>query len=36
MILVDVGISLEYVKVIRSNIRPELVEKCGDVQNEPI
>jgi hypothetical protein len=36
MILVDVRISLEHVQVIRSNIGPELVEKCRDVQNESI
>jgi hypothetical protein len=36
MIMVDVGIPLEHVKVIRSNIGPELVQKCRDVQNEPI
>jgi hypothetical protein len=33
MILVDVGVSLEHVQVIRSNIGPESVEKCRDVQN---
>jgi hypothetical protein len=33
MVLVDVGVSLEHVQVIRSNIGPESVEKCGDVQN---
>jgi hypothetical protein len=26
----------EHVQVIRSNIGPESVEKCRDVQNEPI
>jgi hypothetical protein len=31
MILVDVGVSPEHVQVIRSNIGPELVEKCRDV-----
>jgi hypothetical protein len=36
MILIDVRISLEHVQVIRSNIGPELVEKCRDVQNESI
>jgi hypothetical protein len=36
MFLVDVGIPLEYVQVIRSNIGPESVEKCRNVQNEPI
>jgi hypothetical protein len=36
MVLVDVGAPLEHVQVIRSNIGPESVEKCGDVQSEPI
>jgi hypothetical protein len=36
MILVDVRVPLEQVKVIRSHIGPESVEKCQDVQNEPI
>jgi hypothetical protein len=36
MILEDVGVYLEHVQVIRSNIGPELVEKYRDVQNEPI
>jgi hypothetical protein len=36
MILVDVGVSLEYAQVIRSNIGLESVEKCRDVQNKPI
>jgi hypothetical protein len=36
MILLDVGVLPEHVKVIRSNIGPESVEKCRDVQNEPI
>jgi hypothetical protein len=36
MVLVDVRVPLEHAQVIRSNIRPELVEKCRDVQNEPI
>jgi hypothetical protein len=36
MILVYVGIPLEHVQVIRSNNRPESVEECRDVQNEPI
>jgi hypothetical protein len=36
MILVDVNISLEHAQVIRSNIGPESVEKCRDVQNELI
>jgi hypothetical protein len=34
--LVDVRISLEHIKGIRSNIGSESVEKCRDVQNEPI
>jgi hypothetical protein len=36
MILVDVRVPLEHVQVIRSNIGPESIEKCRDVQNEPI
>jgi hypothetical protein len=36
MIPVNVGILPEHVQVIRSNIGPESVEKCRDVQNEPI
>jgi hypothetical protein len=36
MIMVDVGVTLEHVQVIRSNIGPELVEKCLGVQNERI
>jgi hypothetical protein len=36
MILVNVGVHLEHVKIIRSNIGPESVEDCRDVQNEPI
>jgi hypothetical protein len=32
MVLVDVGIHPEYVQVIRSNIGPESVEKCPDVE----
>jgi hypothetical protein len=36
MILIDVGVPLKHVQVIRSNIGPESVEKCRDVQNEPI
>jgi hypothetical protein len=36
MVLVDVKIRPEHVQVIRSNIGPESVEKCRDVQNEPI
>jgi hypothetical protein len=36
MILIDIGVLIEHVQVIRSNIGPESVEKCRDVQNEPI
>jgi hypothetical protein len=36
MILIDVEVQLEHVQVIRSNIGPKSVEKCRDVQNEPI
>jgi hypothetical protein len=36
MILVDVRILPEHVQVIRSNIGPESVEECRNVQNEPI
>jgi hypothetical protein len=36
MILVDVGAPLEHIQVIRSNIGPKSIEKCRDVQNEPI
>jgi hypothetical protein len=36
MILVDVWVLPEHAQVIRSNIGPELVEKCRDGQNEPI
>jgi hypothetical protein len=36
MILIDIRVPPEHVKVIRSNIEPELVEKCRDVQNETI
>jgi hypothetical protein len=36
IVLIDVRVHLEYVQVIRSNIGPESVEKCRDVQNEPI
>jgi hypothetical protein len=36
MILVDIRAPLEHVKVIKSNIGPESVEKCRDVQNDPI
>jgi hypothetical protein len=33
---IDAGILLEHVQVIRSKIGPELIQKCRDVQNEPI
>jgi hypothetical protein len=36
MILVDVSVFPEYFQVTRSNIGPKSVEKCRDVQNEPI
>jgi hypothetical protein len=36
MVLVDIKIPPEHVQVIRSNIRPESVEKCRDVQNNHI
>jgi hypothetical protein len=36
MILVHVRVSSVHIQVIRSNIRPESVKKCRDVQNEPI
>jgi hypothetical protein len=36
MVLVDVRVSVEHVQVIRSKIEPASVEKCRDVQNEPI
>jgi hypothetical protein len=36
MVLVDVRTPIEHVQVIKSEIGPELVEKCRDVQNEPI
>jgi hypothetical protein len=35
MILLEVGVSLEDVQVIKSNIGPESVVKWRDVQNEP-
>jgi hypothetical protein len=35
MVLAYVRVSDEHVQVIRSNIGPESVEKCRDVQNEP-
>jgi hypothetical protein len=34
--LVDVRIHYKHAQVIRSNIGPESVKKCGDVENEPI
>jgi hypothetical protein len=36
MIPIDVEHPLEHLQVIRSNIGPESVENCRDVQNEPI
>jgi hypothetical protein len=36
MVPVDEGVHSEHVQAIRSNIGPESVEKCRDVQNEPI
>jgi hypothetical protein len=36
MVLIGVRVYPEYVQTIRSNIGPESVEKCRDVQNEPI
>jgi hypothetical protein len=36
MILVDVKVPTKHVQIIRSNIGLESVEKCRDVQNEPI
>jgi hypothetical protein len=36
VILIDIRDPSEHVKVIRSNIGLESVEKCRDVQNEPI
>jgi hypothetical protein len=36
MVILDVKIFPEYLQVIRSNIGPESVEKCRDVQNERI
>jgi hypothetical protein len=36
MVLIGVRVSPEHLQVIRSNIGPESVEKCRDVQNEPI
>jgi hypothetical protein len=36
MVLVDVRVSPEHFQIIRTNIGPELVKKCREVQNEPI
>jgi hypothetical protein len=36
MALVNVIVPPEHVQVIRSNIEPKSVERCQDVQNEPI
>jgi hypothetical protein len=36
MVMVDAGVHSEHVEVIRSKIGPESVEKCRDVENEPI
>jgi hypothetical protein len=36
MVLIDAKVPPEHKQVIRSNIGPESVEKCRDVQNEPI
>jgi hypothetical protein len=36
MVLLDARISPELVQAIRSNIGPELIVKCRDVQNEAI
>jgi hypothetical protein len=36
MILVDVRVPPEHMQGIRSDIGPGSVEKCRDVQNEPI
>jgi hypothetical protein len=36
MILVDVRVIFEHMQVIISNIGPESVEKCRDVQDKPI
>jgi hypothetical protein len=36
MALVDLGVPLEHVQVIRSNVGPESVEICRDVLNESI
>jgi hypothetical protein len=36
MIPLNAKVHSEHVQVIRSEIEPELVEKCRDVQNKPI
>jgi hypothetical protein len=36
MTLIVLRVSSEHVQAIRSNIELESVEKCRDVQNEPI
>jgi hypothetical protein len=36
MILLDAKVHSEHVKVIRSDIGTKLVQKCRDVENEPI
>jgi hypothetical protein len=36
MVLVDVRVPPEHLQIIKSNIGPESIEKCRDVQNEPI
>jgi hypothetical protein len=36
MVLVYIRVPLEHFQVIRSTIGPESVEKCRNVQNEPI
>jgi hypothetical protein len=35
-VLTDKGVLLEHVQVIRFKIGGELIQKWGDVQNEPI
>jgi hypothetical protein len=36
MALVGARVHSEHVQVARSDIKPEAVEKCRDVENEPI
>jgi hypothetical protein len=36
MALIDARLHFKYVQVIRGDIGPESVEKCGDVEYEPI